>query len=254
MAKRRQKRRTKRASRVAVERPERSKDPRLVAVRATEMNGEKLPPDTWAQVLSPVLMDDGKELLWYPPQPVAFNLIEAKRARDSGVKSRRNIMAKLKRRSSGRELQPTNSTTVLNCVRDLQSAVLFAFTAIESLANHAIDMLDDSFILAFKKRTYAHKELVGLGIDDKLKRVLPKMDGGEKIAGTEVWERFRKLKFIRDELLHVKQRGLDPHPEKRTAYDRLLVGEADGCVEDAIAVVEGAWPGFLPLHVREALR
>lgn len=96
------------------------------------MDGEKLPPDTWIQVLSPVLMDDGRELLWYPPQPVAFNLIEAKRARDRGAKSRRNIMAKLKKRPSRDGVQPLNSTTALNCIRDLQSAVLYSFTAIES--------------------------------------------------------------------------------------------------------------------------
>ncbi|HET7445330.1 MAG TPA: hypothetical protein VFJ57_11775 [Solirubrobacterales bacterium] len=198
-------------------------------------------------------MDDDRELLWYPPQPVAFNLVEAKRARDSGVKSRRKIMAKLKKRPSGGGVQPINSTTVLDCVRDLQSAVLFAFTAIESLANHAIDMLDESFTLTVKKRTYTQKDLIGLSIDDKLKQILPKMDGGRKIAGTVVWERYRKLKFIRDELLHVKERGLYSNPKKRTAYDRLLVGEADECVEDAIAVVEGAWPGWLPPHVREVL-
>ncbi len=253
MPKRKRKRATS-AGRAAKERPERGKDPRLVAVRATEMNGEKLPPDTWAQALSPVLMDDERELLWYPPQPVAFNLVEAKRARDRGVKARRNIMAKLKKRSKGDGVQPVNSSSTLDCVRDLQSAVLFAFTAIESLANHAIDMLGDDFTLTFKKRTYTQKELVGLGIEDKLKRLLPKMDGGQKIAGTAVWERFRKLKFVRDELLHVKARGLDPDPQKRTAYDRLLVGEADECVNDAVAVVEGAWPGFLPPHVQKALR
>lgn len=242
------------AARKTSARPERGKDPRLVAVPATEMDGERLPPGTWVQVLSPVRMDDDRELLWYPPQPVAFNLVEAERARDRGVKARRNIMSKLKKRPNGDGLQPVNSTTVLNCVRDLQSAVLFAFTAIESLANHAIDMLDDDFTLTFKKRTYAKTELVRLGVDDKLRQVLPKLDGGETIAGTAVWERYRNLKFVRDELLHVKRRGLDPDPKKRTAYDRLLIGEADRCVEDAVAVVEGAWPGFLPPHVREALR
>lgn len=56
------------------------------------------------------------------------------------------------------------------------------------------------------------------------------------------------------ELLHVKERGLDADPKKRTAYDRLLVGEADQCVEDAVAVVEGIWPGWLPPHVQEALQ
>lgn len=246
--------RTKRADRAAKDRPERGKDPRLVALPASEMDGQELPQDTWVQVLSPVLMDDGRELLWYPPQPVAFNLVEAKQARDRGAKSRRNIMAKLKKRPSGDGVQPINSTTVLNCIRDLQSAVLYSFTAIESLANHAIDMLDDDFTLTIKKKTYGKKDLVGRSIDEKLKRVVPKMDGAGKIAGTAVWDRYRRLKFIRDELLHVKERGLDSDPKKRTAYDRLLVGEADSCVEDAVAVVEGAWPGWLPPHVREALR
>lgn len=55
--------RKKRAARSAIERPERSKDPRLVALPAKEMDGEELPPDTWVQALSPVLMDDGRELL-----------------------------------------------------------------------------------------------------------------------------------------------------------------------------------------------
>jgi hypothetical protein len=32
-----------------------------------------------------------------------------------------------------------------------------------------------------------------------------------------------------------------------------MIGEADGCVEDAVAVVEAAWPGFLPDFVQEAL-
>lgn len=163
-------------------------------------------------------------------------------------------MAKLRKRPSGNGVQPNNSTTVLNCIRDLQSAVLYSFTAIESLANHAIDMLDDDLTLTIKKKTYGKKELVNLGIDEKLKRVVPKLDGAKVIAGTAVWERYRELKFIRDELLHVKERGLDVDPKKRTAYDRLLVGEADQCIDDAVAVVEGIWPGWLPPHVQQALQ
>ena len=85
MSKKKRKR-AKRAERPAEDRPERGKDPRLVALPASEMDGEELPTGTWVQVLSPVLMDDGRELLWYPPQPVAFNLVEAKQARDRGAK------------------------------------------------------------------------------------------------------------------------------------------------------------------------
>jgi hypothetical protein len=61
------------------------------------------------------------------------------------------------RRVSGDGVQPINSTTVLNCIRDLQSAVLYSFTAIESLANHAIDMLDDDFTLTSRRRRTERK-------------------------------------------------------------------------------------------------
>jgi hypothetical protein len=79
-----------------------------------------------------------------------------------------------------------------------------------------------------------------LSIADKFKLVVPRMDGAKKIADTAVWKRYRNLEFICDELLHVKERGLDADPKKRTAYDRLLVGEAEQCVDDALAVVEAS--------------
>lgn len=90
--------------------------------------------------------------------------------------------------------------------------------------------------------------------DDKYKLVFRLVDGGETIAGTTAWERYLALKDLRDELVHIKERGLQTDADQPSAYDRLMLGEADSCVADAIAVVEGAWPGFLPPHVRSALR
>lgn len=242
------------ASRRASERPERQQDPRLVASLALKRNGEEMPPGTWILGVSPVLMDDGELLLWHPPQPVAFNLVEAKRHSDRGVKARRNIMAKLTRREKGEGISPTNSAATIDCVRDLQSGVLFAFTALESLANHAIEMLDDGFTLSRKGKTIRKTALIrALGIDEKFKRVVPQVEGGTKVAGTAAWERYLQLKDLRDELLHVKRRGMEPDKHRRTAYDRLLLGEADNCAQDALAVIDGVWPGFLPDHVREEL-
>lgn len=93
-----------------------------------------------------------------------------------------------------------------------------------------------------------------LGIDDKLKPILPRVKGGKHIAGdAEVWGRCKALKFLRDELLHVKRRGYSSDPDEPSEYDRLMLGEADACVEDAFIVIEAAWPGFLPSNVRDAL-
>jgi hypothetical protein len=224
-----------------------------VAVVAQGIDGEALPPGHWVLVVSPVNMDDGVKLMWHPPQPVTFNLIEAKRYGDRGVASRRSIMGNLTARPDG-GYEPLNGHAALDCLSDLSAAILFAFTAIESLANHAIDMLPDGASLTRKGKAVAKDDMVrGLGVDDKLKRVMPMVEGGMHIAATATWGRYLKLKFLRDELLHVKERGYDPDPDERTAYDRLMVGEGDECVAHAVEVVQGAWPGFLPSHVLEAL-
>jgi hypothetical protein len=192
--------------------------------------------------------------MWHPPQAVTFNLIQAKTHRDRGARQRRSIMAKLKARDDGGYM-PQNSSTVLDCVGDLYAAVLFSFTAIESLANHAIEMLPDDFVLERRGRSIPRDDLaLSVGIDDKLKLIVPEVEGGKHIAGdARIWERYKALKFLRDELLHVKRRGYSPDPDEPSEYDRLVLGEADDCVEDAVAVVEGAWPGFLPDFVQEAL-
>jgi hypothetical protein len=221
------------------------------------MNGESLPPGTWIVGVSPVQLDDGRVLMWHSPQPVAFNLIESKAFRDRGVRARRSIMGNLARRPKDGpdRVGPRDSRAPIDCISDLQAGVLSAFTAIESLANHVIDMLDDDATLTRKGRVVAQSDMVReLGIDDKLKLVVPLADGGARIAGSAVWDdHYRPLKFLRDELLHVKERGMDPDPNVHTAYDRLMLGQGDTCVEDATAVVEGAWPGFLPEQVRHAL-
>jgi hypothetical protein len=214
----------------------------------------------WILAVSPVRMDDGRLLMWHPPQPVAFNLVEARKFRDRGVRARRSIMSKLKLRPPGashheEQYGPQNSHTAVDCVSDLQAAVLFAFTAVESLANHAIEMLDQGATVTVRKgKEVTQPEMTrGVGIDAKLKLIVPLVSGSDSIAGTSAWERYLALKSLRDELLHVKRRGYEPEPETLTAYDRLMLGEADGCVEDAAMTVEGAWPGFLPQHVRATL-
>lgn len=208
----------------------------------------------WIVVVSPVNLDDGRQLRWWPPQPIAFNLLEAKRHRDRGVRQRRRIMGNLIARPGG-GLQPSNAHAALDCLSELAAAVLFSFTAVESLANHAIESLPDDTVVTLRKgRQLPKAELVAnVGIDEKLKRIVPLADGGKDVASTAVWQRYRALKFLRDELVHVKARGYDPDPNVRTAYDRLMVGEGDRCVEDAQAVIEGAFPASLPQHVLAAL-
>ena len=244
------------AARSARARPERRQDPRLWAVRAYSQDGVPFREETWAVAVSPARLDDGRVLMWHPPMPVAFNLVQADRYRERGAKARKRIMGALRSRAEPGTCGPTaTSRTIIDCIFDLQTAVLCSFLALESLANHAIETLPTGATLTYKNKTYDKGAMVRwLSTDEKYKKVLPMLDGGERIAGTATWTRYIALKNLRDELVHIKERGLKTEADDPSAYDRLMLGEADGCVEAAISVVEGAWPGFLPPHVREALR
>jgi hypothetical protein len=242
-----------------LERPERSQDPRLIGAQIAEDAGDDFPKGTWLLGVSPVKLRDDRLVYWPSPQPIAFNLIEAKRARDRGARARRSILSQLERRADG-AYSPPNPTKTLDAIRDLQGAVLAAFTAIESLANHAIDSLIEGRGERFEVERPDGHAIVGedlflrFRLDEKLKRILPLVDGGRNIAGTAAWEDYLMLKLLRDELVHVKRRGINSDPETPTAYDRLLLGEGDDCVERALRVIDGAWSDFLPEHVRSQLR
>jgi hypothetical protein len=41
-------------------------------------------------------------------------------------------------------------------------------------------------------------------------------------------------------LVHVDRRGYTADPDHPTAYDRLILGNGDSCVDDALAAIEGA--------------
>jgi hypothetical protein len=223
------------------------------------MGDEPMPPDTWALAMSPVRMTDGRLLNWHPPQPVAFNLVEAKRYCDRASKQRRQILGNLRLRPND-AYQPANTRAVVDCLSELSIAVLCSFTAIESLANHSIDQLDDDSMvrISLRKRETIDVPKVDmvrrLNIDEKLTIVVPMLDHGRHIKGTRPWERFVHLKKLRDDLLHVKQRGYSPDPDERTAYDRLLLGDGDTCARDAFEIVRAARPDFLPDHVVEVFQ
>lgn len=222
------------------------------------MGGRPLPPGHWVVLVEPVVMDDDRELQWHPPQPVAFSLVEAKKLSDRAVPRRRQIIGSLKRRDNDTYM-PQNSRTTLDVISDLWSAVLHSFAAIESIANDSIDRLPADVVITIGKRDdtreISREDMVRrLNLDEKLALVVPMLDIGEQIKGRRPWERYLHLKRLRDDLVHVKDRGVDPDRAVRTAYDRLLLGDADTCARDAFDIVQAARPGFLGAHVVEHLR
>jgi hypothetical protein len=74
---------------------------------------------------------------------------------------------------------------------------------------------------------------------------MPQIDVGEPIKGRRPWERYLHLRGIRDDLVHVKDRGVDPDRAVRTAYD----------TEDTNDSFSKDWPpkSDRPLLVRRTL-
>jgi hypothetical protein len=203
------------------------------------MGCRQIPAEIWTVLVSPV---DGRELRWYPPQPIAFSLIEAKRLCDRAVPRRRRIMGNLSRREND-TYGPQNAQVTLDVVSELWSAVLHSFAAVEAIANDSVDRLAAEAVVTIGKnediREVAQPEMVRrLNLNEKLSLVVPLLDAGVQIKGTRPWERYRHLKRLRDDLVHGKERGYDPDPEKRTAYDRLLLGDGDTCARDAFDIVQ----------------
>lgn len=143
-------------------------------------------------------------------------------------------------------------------VSDLWSAVLHSFAAIEAIANDSIDRLPDDAVVTIgrkdRTRCVPKGEMVRvLNLDEKFTLAVPMLDIGEGIKGKRPWELYMHLKGLRDDLVHVKGRGVDSDPAVRTAYDRLLLGDADLCARNAFEIVQAARPGFLGAHVVEHL-
>ena len=247
-----------RAARPARQREERAQDPRLVATQVAQDNAELgIKASDWIVAVSPVRLPDGRILAYHPPQPVTFNLVEAKRHRDRGARQRRSIMGNLEVDRNG-QYRPLNSHSVIDCLSDLVGAVLHAFTAIESLANHSIDQLDDDAAVEVERQgatVMIHKDAMvrRLNITEKLQLALPLLEDGHATKGTAALERFVHLKRLRDDLVHVKERGYSTDPDEPSAYGKLMLGAADDCVEEAVALVRAARPVFLPDWVLAAL-
>lgn len=235
-------------------------DARLVAVQVAGAVEGKLDikPGDWILAVSPVRLPDGSVVAYHPPQPVAFNLLEAKRHRDGGVKQRRAILGNLEAPDANGQRRPQDSAAVIDCLSNLVGAVLRAFTAIESLANHSIDQLDDNATVNVERQgqpvTIGKADMVRrLNITEKLELAVPQLADGNATKGTKAWERFVHLKRLRDDLVHVKDRGYSNDPDQPSAYGQLLAGAGDACVEEAAGLVAAARPTFLPDHVRIAL-
>jgi hypothetical protein len=114
----------------------------------------------------------------------------------------------------------------------LSAAVFLAFAAIEAYANEKIEALDAGAEVKAGRNVVKRDDMAReLSIEDKLKRAVPLATGRHVAGDSALWDKFTTLKALRDELVHLKERGYSP--------------DAESCVDDAVEVIhamEGSWP------------
>jgi hypothetical protein len=231
-------------------------DPRLRAARARHVAGQPRRRTGYQlRVLSRVELSDGRTVIYPAPQIGAFSLVEAKRLRDDAEPRRLRILDNLEPRTDEDAFQPTDTGEVLDVMSALFAAVLFSFSAIESLANETLERLPEQTTWSDHRGKQHDREwMVRYGkIETKLQEMIPAFTDVPPLPrGRRTWQRFKKLKDLRDDLVHAKNRGAYSSGDT-PAYGRLLAGEAATCVEDAFAVCESIAPAYFPSHVRAAL-
>jgi hypothetical protein len=244
---------------VGVTESEKKQDPRLIAELVSALNGEPVGPGIWAVAMSPLILADKTPFAFHTPQPIAFNLVEAHRRVVRSRQERDRILADVVPRPSDGRYRARDAGALPDCVGGLASGVLFAFTAIESFANHSIDQLDSTATLTLTRRDKTERivtrdEMVrDLGIVEKLDRAVPLLTGRPSAKGGKAWQRFVHRKRLRDDLVHVKHGGYSTDPQQPSVYGRLILGKCDSCATEAAVLIRELRPEFLPPHLLEEL-
>ena len=207
----------------------------------------------------PVRVQDGRVIYFPAPSFAAFYLIEAKRHLDRGTRLRERALAALRTAHDGK-LLIIDKQAVLDCFAEITKAVLLSYCAIEALVNEMIESLDDTARITHtnsrgEETEIGKAEVVRrLSTSDKLHNVMPIVTGEPSVKGTIYWERFVRLRRMRDALVHVKEGNYSADPDDPSTYGMLLRGDADDCVLDACALITRLDPSRLSETTRRVLK
>src|SRR5690349_5435058 len=91
----------------------------------------------------PVRMPDGQVICFPAPRFVAFDLIEAKRHLDRGVRLRKRALEQLRASPDG-TVTIVDKQAVLDCFAEFVEAVLLSYAAVEALVNEMIESLGET--------------------------------------------------------------------------------------------------------------
>jgi hypothetical protein len=222
------------------------------------MGGVPVAEETEIVVIEPIQLPSGAELWFQSPFIVPFYLLEAQKQRDEAEPKRLEALARTVRTPDG-SLRPVDPGGAFDALEGLALAAILSAAAIEAYANDVIRRLPDDAMVEVKMRlggktipVMRNKAAMDrLRIGEKVSRVVPLHTGRASIKGTKAWQDFRRIRRLRDALVHPKPEALND-PTRPGPFGRLMLGEASTAPEDAAAIIEALEPGWIPKHIRAA--
>jgi hypothetical protein len=158
-------------------------------------------------------------------------------------------------------LAPHNTSVLFDFFEDCSAHVIFAFTAIEAFANEVVpvDYVYECERNGQAKRLPKAEIERSVSLDEKLDLVIPAALGTPSPKGKVAWQRFQKVKRMRNRLIHLKTVDRSASgPEQESVWGMLLRSHGEAFCDHAHAtmghfpvVLERRWFREYPYEVRE---
>jgi hypothetical protein len=140
---------------------------------------------------------------------------------------------------------PDEHAGLFDYLQEMVAEIAMSFSAIEAFANESIP---EGYAYQFTQTNKPIVTLTGVDIerrvslDEKLSALLPKAHGVKSPKGTKPWESFKKLKALRDRLIHLKRVDRRASgPADQTIWGALIECRNQNFALDALAII-GAFP------------
>jgi hypothetical protein len=184
------------------------------------------------------------KVLFETPGPVSLSLNIAARASRIAAQLRTEIHFIPVKGNDTKNIAPGHLPKLFEYFEQFMVAVTFSFQSLEVFSNDVI--FRHPTAKHIKKTRDGERDLTAdeaereFSTDHKLSRIVPTLLGRESPKGTALWERYRRLKAIRDTIIHLKSgdQYVRGRPDKSSLYFQFLTHDAREFPRTSLSLVK----------------
>ncbi len=173
------------------------------------------------------MLTKGSGISFFTPNGVTLFISKARKEYDLSIQIYNDVVRNKLKSNFLYVVQQETIPKLYDYFENIQSCIIMIYSAIEALCNVAIP---ESYTLA-KKNNKGITEIWDKAniekwtpTEEKAGKIVPEILGIDSPKNQPFWENFKKLKHVRDEIIHQKQSALTPN-EIESAFLALLLSE-----------------------------